>query len=51
LREAIPESTYEPGRSQLTVAVPEDPAEQFPAVVAAADALLNVVSIPARAAA
>ncbi|MCW3017129.1 MAG: transcription-repair coupling factor [Solirubrobacterales bacterium] len=51
LREAIPDLVYEPGRSQLTVHVPEDPAEQFPAVVRAADALLNVVSIPAQAAA
>ena len=51
LREAIPDMTYEPGRSQLTVTVPEDPAAQFPAVVGAAEALLNVVSTPARAAA
>ena len=26
-------ATYEPGRSQLTVAVPDEPAERFPAVV------------------
>jgi transcription-repair coupling factor (superfamily II helicase) len=50
LREAIPDATYEPGRSQLTVRVSEDPAEQFPAVVRAAEALLSVVSEPARAA-
>ena len=49
LREAVPGSTYEPGRSQLTVLVPEEPGEQFPAVVAAADALLRVVSEPAGA--
>jgi len=42
LREEIPGSTYEPGRSQLSVRVPDDPAERFPAVVRAADALLAV---------
>ncbi|MFN8174306.1 MAG: transcription-repair coupling factor [Solirubrobacteraceae bacterium] len=42
LREAIPDSTYEPGRSQLSVRVPDDPEERFPAVVRAADALLAV---------
>jgi transcription-repair coupling factor (superfamily II helicase) len=44
LHEELPDALYEPGRSQLTVRVPEDAAEQFPALVAAADALLNVVS-------
>ncbi|HWH94966.1 MAG TPA: transcription-repair coupling factor [Baekduia sp.] len=42
LKEALPESTYEPGRSQLSVKVPQAPEERFPAVVAAADALLAV---------
>ncbi|MCW2986858.1 MAG: mfd, partial [Conexibacter sp.] len=42
LKEALPESTYEPGRAQLSVRVPEDPEQRFPAVVAAADALLAV---------
>jgi transcription-repair coupling factor (superfamily II helicase) len=42
LKEALPESTYEPGRAQLSVRVPEAPEERFPAVVAAADALLAV---------
>ena len=42
LREEIPDSTYEPGRSQLSVRVPDDPQERFPAVVRAADALLAV---------
>jgi transcription-repair coupling factor (superfamily II helicase) len=42
LREAIPEATYEPGRSQLSVRVPDAPEERFPAVVRAADALLAV---------
>jgi transcription-repair coupling factor (superfamily II helicase) len=51
LREEVPGSTYEPGRSQLTVQVGEDPAEAFPAVVRAADGLLAAVAAPARAAA
>jgi transcription-repair coupling factor (superfamily II helicase) len=42
LRDALPAATYEPGRSQLSVRVPEDPQQRFPAVVAAADALLGV---------
>jgi transcription-repair coupling factor (superfamily II helicase) len=33
---------YEPGRSQLSVRVPDAPEERFPAVVQAADALLAV---------
>jgi transcription-repair coupling factor (superfamily II helicase) len=49
LREELPDAVYEPGRSQLTVRLPEQPAEQFAAVVRAADALLNVVSGPAPA--
>jgi transcription-repair coupling factor (superfamily II helicase) len=47
LKEALPESTYEPGRSQLSVRVPDAPEERFPAVVAAADALLAVASAAA----
>jgi transcription-repair coupling factor (superfamily II helicase) len=42
LRDVIPGSLYEPGRSQLSVRVPDDPAQRFPAVVKAADALLAV---------
>jgi transcription-repair coupling factor (superfamily II helicase) len=42
VRDAIPRSTYEPGRSQLSVRVPDAPEERFPAVVQAADALLAV---------
>jgi transcription-repair coupling factor (superfamily II helicase) len=42
LREAIPEALYEPGRSQLSVRVPDAPEDRFPAVVRAADALLAV---------
>jgi transcription-repair coupling factor (superfamily II helicase) len=44
LRETLPGANYEAGRSQLTVRVPDAPSERFPAVVAAADALLSVQS-------
>jgi transcription-repair coupling factor (superfamily II helicase) len=43
LKEQLPEAVYEPGRSQLSVRVPEDPEQRFPAVVHAADVLLAVV--------
>jgi transcription-repair coupling factor (superfamily II helicase) len=33
---------YESGKSQLSVRVPADPAKRFPAVVRAADVLLEV---------
>ncbi len=46
LKEALPASTYEPGRSQLSVIVPKEPEQRFPAVVAAADALLAVSFAP-----
>jgi transcription-repair coupling factor (superfamily II helicase) len=42
LREQIPGALYEPGRSQLSLRVPDDPAQRFPAVLQAADALLAV---------
>jgi transcription-repair coupling factor (superfamily II helicase) len=42
LRDEIPGSLYEAGRSQLSVRVPDDPAQRFPAVVRAADALLAI---------
>jgi transcription-repair coupling factor (superfamily II helicase) len=42
LRDEIPGALYEPGRSQLSVRVSDDPHERFPAVVRAADALLAV---------
>jgi transcription-repair coupling factor (superfamily II helicase) len=47
LREQLPEALYESGRSQVSLRVPEDPAARFPAVLAAADAVLSA----ARAAA
>jgi transcription-repair coupling factor (superfamily II helicase) len=40
LRAQLPEALYEAGRSQVSVRVPEDPAKRFPAVLAAADAVL-----------
>ena len=42
IRAEIPEALYESGKSQLSVRVPEDPAQRFPAVVKAADVLLAV---------
>jgi transcription-repair coupling factor (superfamily II helicase) len=42
IRAEIPEALYESGKSQLSVRVPDDPMEQFPAVVRAADVLLAV---------
>jgi transcription-repair coupling factor (superfamily II helicase) len=46
LRARIPEAVYESGRSTVRVRVPEDPAERFPAVVAAAEAILEVATAP-----
>jgi transcription-repair coupling factor (superfamily II helicase) len=42
VRAEIPEALYESGKSQLSMRVPDDPAQQFPAVVRAADVLLAV---------
>jgi transcription-repair coupling factor (superfamily II helicase) len=44
LKTELPQALYEPGRSQVSLRVPEDPQERFPAVVHAADMLLKVVS-------
>ena len=46
LRERIPEAVYESGKSTVRVRVPEDPAARFPAVVAAAEAVLEVATEP-----
>jgi transcription-repair coupling factor (superfamily II helicase) len=46
LRARIPEAVYEFGRSQLLVRVPGDASRRFPAVVRAADALLETVNSP-----
>jgi transcription-repair coupling factor (superfamily II helicase) len=43
LREQLPQALYESGRSQVSVRVPPEGPERFPAVVRAADALLAVV--------
>jgi transcription-repair coupling factor (superfamily II helicase) len=40
LRAELPEALYESGRSQVSVRVPDDPAKRFPALLAAADAVL-----------
>jgi transcription-repair coupling factor (superfamily II helicase) len=42
VRAEIPGALYESGKSQLSVRVPDDPAQRFPAVVQAADVLLAV---------
>ncbi len=42
IRAEIPEALYESGRSQLSLRVPDDPGQRFPAVVRAADVLLAV---------
>jgi transcription-repair coupling factor (superfamily II helicase) len=47
LRGRLPEAIYESGRSTVRVRVPEDPAERFPAVVAAAEAILETATDPA----
>lgn len=44
IRQEIPGALYEAGRSQLSVRVPDDPQQRFPAVVRAADVLLAAVS-------
>ena len=51
VRAAIPDALYEAGRSQLSLRVPDAPAERFPAVVALADVLLETVREPEAAAA
>jgi transcription-repair coupling factor (superfamily II helicase) len=43
LREELPGVVYESGRSQVSLRVPADGKERFPAVVRAADALLGVM--------
>ena len=47
LREELPGVIYESGRSQVSLRVPDDPGERFPAVVRAADALLDVTRLAA----
>ncbi len=42
IRSEIPEALYESGKAQLSVRVPQNPRERFPAIVRAADVLLAV---------
>jgi transcription-repair coupling factor (superfamily II helicase) len=53
VRAEIPEALYESGKSQLSVRVPKDPSDRFPAIVRAADVLLAVTreaaEVPAAA--
>jgi transcription-repair coupling factor (superfamily II helicase) len=51
VRAEIPDALYEDGRSQVSLRVPDDPAERFPAVVALADSLLGALREPEAAAA
>jgi transcription-repair coupling factor (superfamily II helicase) len=46
LRAELPEAIYESGRSTVTVRVPDEPAARFPALVAAAEAVLRVATAP-----
>ncbi len=46
LRQRVPEAVYESGRSTVRIRVPDDPAARFPAVVAAAEAVLEVATEP-----
>jgi transcription-repair coupling factor (superfamily II helicase) len=47
LRAELPETIYESGRSTVSVRVPDEPAARFPALVAAAEAILRVATEPA----
>jgi transcription-repair coupling factor (superfamily II helicase) len=47
LRERIPEAVYESGRSTVRVRLPEDAGPRFRAVVAAAEAILELATEPA----
>jgi transcription-repair coupling factor (superfamily II helicase) len=46
LRAELPEAMYESGRSTVVVRVPDEPAARFPALVAAAEAILRVATAP-----
>ena len=46
LRERVAGAVYESGRSTVRVRVPEEPEERFPAVVAAAEGILEAVTSP-----
>ena len=42
----LPEAVYESGRSTIVLRMPEEPAERFAALVAAAELILKVASQP-----
>jgi transcription-repair coupling factor (superfamily II helicase) len=46
LRAELPEAIYESGRSTVAVRVPDEPVYRFPALVAAAEAILRVATEP-----
>jgi transcription-repair coupling factor (superfamily II helicase) len=46
LREKVPESVYESGRSTVRVRLPEEPSERFRAVVTASEAILEMATQP-----
>jgi transcription-repair coupling factor (superfamily II helicase) len=46
LRAKLDGALYESGRSTVRVRLPDDPGERFAAVVAAAEAILEVASEP-----
>jgi transcription-repair coupling factor (superfamily II helicase) len=46
LRERVEGAVYESGRSTVKVRLPEEPEERFPAVVAAAEGILEAVTSP-----
>jgi transcription-repair coupling factor (superfamily II helicase) len=46
LRAELPEAIYESGRSTVSVRVPDEPVARFPALVAAAEAILRVATEP-----
>jgi transcription-repair coupling factor (superfamily II helicase) len=49
LRRLVAEAAFDSGRSTVTVRVPDEPAARLPAVVAAAEAILEAASEPAAA--
>ncbi len=48
LRAQLPGALYEAGKRQVSLRVPDDPQQRFPAVVRAADVLLGVVAADVR---
>jgi transcription-repair coupling factor (superfamily II helicase) len=46
LRQRVPEAVFESGRSTVRVRLPDEPAERFRAVVAAAEAILEMATAP-----